>query len=134
MPRIGRTFSIRTTTLVVALGGRIGAVAAALVVSSREYRDRIRSSLIAASRAMTPRINRLFSIRPARIVSALGNRIAAVAAALDVGSQEYRNRIGSSLAASRAIMRRTERTFSIRTAMLVLTVGSGTVAIATALV
>jgi hypothetical protein len=58
----------------------------------------------------------------------------AIVAALLVLYREYRDQIGSSLiAASRVIMPRKERTFSIRTAMLVLALGSGLVAIATAL-
>jgi len=55
MPRIGRTFSIRTAMLTLTVGSGIVAIAAALVVgwlSYREYRDRIGSSLIAASRAI----------------------------------------------------------------------------------
>jgi two-component sensor histidine kinase len=131
MPRIGRTFSVRTATTF--LGNGIVAIAAALVVLYREYKDRIGSSQIAVSRAIMPRIERTFSIRTAtRLV---GSSIVAIGAASVVLYRKYRNRIGSGLiAASRAIMPRTERTFSIRTAMLVLTVGSGIVAIATALV
>jgi two-component sensor histidine kinase len=92
-------------TVRIFIGSGVFAIAAALVVLYREYRDRIASSVIAASRTIMP----LY--------------------------REYRDRIGSSLiAASRAIMPRIERTFSIRTAMLILTVGSGIVAIATALV
>jgi two-component sensor histidine kinase len=55
MPRIERTFSIRTAMLTLTVGSGIVAIAAALVVgwlSYREYRDRIGSSLIAASRAI----------------------------------------------------------------------------------
>src|SRR5215469_4289186 len=55
MPRIERTFSIRTAMLTLTIGSGIVAIAAALVVgwlSYREYRDRIGSSLIAASRAI----------------------------------------------------------------------------------
>jgi two-component sensor histidine kinase len=50
-----RTFSIRTAMLTLTVGSGIVAIAAALVVgwlSYREYRDRIGSSLIAASRAI----------------------------------------------------------------------------------
>ncbi len=50
-----RTFSIRTAMLILTVGSGIVAVAAAVVVgwlSYREYRDRIGSSLIAASRAI----------------------------------------------------------------------------------
>ena len=50
-----RTFSIRTAMLILTAGSGIVAIAAALVVgwlSYREYRDRIGSSLIAASRAI----------------------------------------------------------------------------------
>jgi len=50
-----RTFSIRTAMLILTVGSGIVAMAAALVVgwlSYREYRDRIGSSLIAASRAI----------------------------------------------------------------------------------
>src|SRR6516162_1346839 len=50
-----RTFSIRTAMLILAVGSGIVAIAAALVVgwlSYRDYRDRIGSSLIAASRAI----------------------------------------------------------------------------------
>jgi len=50
-----RTFSIRTAMLILAVGSGVVAVAAALVVgwlSYREYRDRIGSSLVAASRAI----------------------------------------------------------------------------------
>jgi two-component sensor histidine kinase len=50
-----RTFSIRTAMLILTVGSGIVAIAAALVVgwlSYREYRDRIGSSLIAASRAI----------------------------------------------------------------------------------
>jgi two-component sensor histidine kinase len=50
-----RTFSIRTALLILTVGSGIVAIAAALVVgwlSYREYRDRIGSSLIAASRAI----------------------------------------------------------------------------------
>jgi two-component sensor histidine kinase len=55
MPRIERTFSIRTAMLTLTVGSGILAIAAALVVgwlSYREYRDRIGSSLVAASRAI----------------------------------------------------------------------------------
>src|SRR5215831_10183284 len=55
MPRIERTFSIRTAMLILALGSGIVAITAALVVgwlSYRDYRDRIGSSLIATSRAI----------------------------------------------------------------------------------
>src|SRR6516225_2737758 len=50
-----RTFSIRTAMLILTVGSGIVAIAAALAVgwlSYREYRDRIGSSLIAASRAI----------------------------------------------------------------------------------
>jgi hypothetical protein len=50
-----RTFSIRTAMLILTVSSGIVAIAAALVVgwlSYREYRDRIGSSLIAASRAI----------------------------------------------------------------------------------
>ena len=50
-----RTFSIRTAMLLLTAGSGIVAIAAALVVgwlSYREYRDRVGSSLIAASRAI----------------------------------------------------------------------------------
>jgi two-component sensor histidine kinase len=50
-----RTFSIRTAMLILTAGSAMVAIAAALVVgwlSYREYRDRIGSSLIAASRAI----------------------------------------------------------------------------------
>jgi two-component sensor histidine kinase len=106
MPRIGRTFSIRTATTF--LGSGIVAIAAALVVLYREYRDRIGSSLIAASRAIMPRTERTFSIRTAMLILALGSGIVAIGTALVVGwlsYRDYRDRIGSSLiAASRAIM------------------------------
>ena len=55
MAQRDRTFSIRTAMLMLTVGSGIVAVAAALVVgwlSYREYRDRIGSSLIAASRAI----------------------------------------------------------------------------------
>jgi two-component sensor histidine kinase len=55
MPRIERTFSTRTAMLTLTVGSGILAIAAALVVgwlSYREYRDRIGSSLMAASRAI----------------------------------------------------------------------------------
>jgi hypothetical protein len=131
MPRIERTFSIRTATTLLA--GGIVAIAAALVVRCREYRDRIGSSLIAAGRAVMPRIERSSSIRTA--TTFLGSGIVAIAAALVMRYRECRDRIGSRLiAASRARMPATERTFSIRTAMLILALGSGIVAIATALV
>ena len=55
MPRIERTFSIRSAMIILTIGSGIVAIAAALVVgwlSYREYRDRIGSSLIAASRAI----------------------------------------------------------------------------------
>src|SRR6516165_7738971 len=55
MPRKERTFSIRTAMLILIVGSGILAIAAALLVgwfSYREYRDRIGSSLIAASRAI----------------------------------------------------------------------------------
>src|SRR5262250_185966 len=55
MARIERTFSIRTAMLILIVGSGIVAIAAALLVgwfSYREYRDRIGSSLIAASRAI----------------------------------------------------------------------------------
>ena len=104
MPRIERTFS----TKFLALGSGIVAIAAALVVVYREYRDRIGSSLIAASRAIMPRTDRTFSIRTAMLVLTVGSGIVAIATALVVGwlsYREYRDRIGSSLiAASRAIM------------------------------
>jgi two-component sensor histidine kinase len=106
MPRIERTFSIRTATTF--LGSGIVAIAAALVMLYREYRDRIGSSLIAASRAIMPRIERTFSIRTAMLILTVGSGIVAIATALVVGwlsYREYRDRIGSSLiAASRAIM------------------------------
>src|SRR5260370_18000739 len=50
-----RTFSIRTAMLMLTVGSGIVTIAAALFVgwwSYREYRDRIGSSLIAASRAI----------------------------------------------------------------------------------
>ncbi len=106
MPRIGRTFSIRTATTF--LGSGIVAIAAALVVLYREYRDRIGSSWIAASRAIMPQTERTFSIRTAMLILALGSGIVAITTALVVGwlsYRDYRDRIGSSLlAASRAIM------------------------------
>jgi two-component sensor histidine kinase len=106
MPRIGRTFSIRTAATVLDSG--IVAIAAALVVLYREYRNRIGSSLIAASRAIMPRTERTFSIRTAMLILALGSGIVAIGTALVVGwlsYRDYRDRIGSSLlAASRAIM------------------------------
>ena len=106
MPPIGRTFSIRTATTF--LGSGIVAIAAALVALYREYRDRISSSLIAASRAIMPRTERTFSIRTAMLILALGSGIVAIGTALVVGwlsYRDYRDRIGSSLiAASRAIM------------------------------
>jgi hypothetical protein len=106
MPPIGRTFSIRTATTF--LGSGIVAIAAALVALYREYRDRIGSSLIAASRAIMPRTERTFSIRTAMLTLALGSGIVAIGTALVVGwlsYRDYRDRIGSSLiAASRAIM------------------------------
>ena len=55
MPLKERTFSIRTAMLILTVGSGIVAIVAALVVgwlSYREYRDRIGSSLIAASRAI----------------------------------------------------------------------------------
>ena len=55
MARIERTFSIRTAMLILIVGSGIVAIAAALLVgwfSYREYRDRMGSSLIAASRAI----------------------------------------------------------------------------------
>jgi two-component sensor histidine kinase len=55
MPQTERTFSIRTAMLILALGSGIVAIATALVVgwlSYRDYRDRIGSSLLAASRAI----------------------------------------------------------------------------------
>ena len=55
MAQRDRTFSIRTAMLMLTVGSGIVAVAAALFVgwwSYREYRDRIGSSLIAASRAI----------------------------------------------------------------------------------
>jgi hypothetical protein len=55
MPRIERTFSIRTAMLTLTVGSGILAITAALAVgwlSYRENRDRIGSSLIAASRAI----------------------------------------------------------------------------------
>jgi two-component sensor histidine kinase len=103
MPRIGRTFSIQTAAAFLASG--IVAIAAALVVRYRKYRDRIGSGLIAARRAST---ERTFSIRTAMILLALGSGIVAIVTALVVGwlsYRDYRDRIGSSLlAASRAIM------------------------------
>jgi two-component sensor histidine kinase len=127
MSRIERTLS----KIFFALGSGIIAIAGTLVVLYREYRDRIGSSLMAASRAIMPRIERTFST----ILFALGSGIVAISGAVVVVYREYRDQISSSLvAASRAIMPRTERTFSIGTAMLVLTVGSGIVAIATALI
>jgi hypothetical protein len=106
MPRIGRTFSIRTATTF--LGSGIVAIAAAFVGLYREYRDRIGSSLIAASRAIMPRTERTFSIRTAMLILTLGSGIVAIGTALVVGwlsYRDYRDRIGSSLiAASRAIM------------------------------
>jgi two-component sensor histidine kinase len=106
MPPIGRTFSIRTAKTF--LGSGIVAIAAALVALYREYRDRIGSSLIAASRAIMPRTERTFSIRTAMLILALGSGIVAIGTALVVGwlsYRDYRDRIGSSLiAASRAIM------------------------------
>jgi hypothetical protein len=50
-----RTFSIRTAMLMLIIGSGIVAIAAGLIVgwlSYREYRERIGSSLIAASRAI----------------------------------------------------------------------------------
>jgi two-component sensor histidine kinase len=55
MPRTERTFSIRTAMLILGLGSGIVAITTALVVgwlSYRDYRDRIGSSLLAASRAI----------------------------------------------------------------------------------
>jgi len=55
MARIERTFSIRTAMLILIVGSGIVAIVAALLVgwfSYREYRDRMGSSLIAASRAI----------------------------------------------------------------------------------
>ena len=55
MAPIERTFSIRTAMLILIVGSGIVAVAAAVLVgwlSYREYRDRIGSSLVAASRAI----------------------------------------------------------------------------------
>jgi two-component sensor histidine kinase len=55
MAQRDRTFSIRTAMLMLTVGSGIVAIAAALFVSwwsYREYRDRIGSSLIAASRAI----------------------------------------------------------------------------------
>jgi two-component sensor histidine kinase len=108
MPRIERTFSSRAGTIFRALGSGIVAITAALVMGSREYRDRISSSLIAASRAIMPRTERTFSIRTAMLILGLGSGIVAIATALVVGwlsYRDYRDRIGSSLiAASRAIM------------------------------
>ena len=55
MARIERTFSIRTAMLILIVGSGIVAIAAAVLVgwlSYREYRDRIGSSLVAASRAI----------------------------------------------------------------------------------
>ena len=55
MPRTERTFSIRTAMLTLVVGSGILAIVAALVVgwlSYRENRDRIGSSLVAASRAI----------------------------------------------------------------------------------
>jgi len=131
MPRIERTFS--TTFLTLRSG--IIAIAGALVVLYREYRHHIGSSLIAASRAIMPRKERTFAIRTATTFLALRSAIVVIAGGLVVVYRECKDHIGSSLiAASRAIMPRKERSFSIRTAMLVLTVGSGIVAIATALV
>jgi len=106
MPRIGRTLSTRTATTF--LGSGIIAIGAALVVLYREYRGRIGSSVLAASRSMMPRTERTFSIRTAMVVLALGSGIVAIATALLVGwlsYRDYRDRTGSSLlAASRAIM------------------------------
>ena len=55
MAPIERTFSIRTAMLILIVGSGIVAIAAAVLVgwlSYREYRDRIGSSLVAASRAI----------------------------------------------------------------------------------
>ena len=55
MRLLERTFSIRTVMLTLVCGGVIVMLGAALVagwLSYREYRDRIGSSLIAASRAI----------------------------------------------------------------------------------
>ena len=104
MPRIERTLS----KLFFALGRGIIAIAGPLVLLYREYRDRIGSSLIAASRTIKPRTERTFSIRTAMLVLTVGSGIVAIATALVVGwlsYRDYRERIGSSLlAASRAIM------------------------------
>ncbi len=83
-------------------------MAASLLVLYREHRDRIRSSLLAASRAIKSRPERTFSIRTAMLVLTFGSGVVAIATALVVGwlsYRDYRDRIGSSLlAASRAIM------------------------------
>ena len=55
MAPIERTFSIRTAMLILIVGSGIVAIAAAVLVgwlSYREYRDRVGSSLVAASRAI----------------------------------------------------------------------------------
>jgi len=55
MARIERTFSIRTAMLILIVGSGIVAIAASLLVgwfSYREYRDRVGSSLVSASRAI----------------------------------------------------------------------------------
>ncbi len=102
MPRIGRAFSIRTATTFLSSG--IVAIAAAVLVRYREYRERIGSSLI----AITPLTKHTFSIRTAMLVLTIGSGIVAIATALVVGwlsYRDYRDRIGSDLlAASRAIM------------------------------
>jgi hypothetical protein len=62
-----RAFSIRTAMLMLIIGSGIIAIAAALVVgwlSYREYRDRIGSSLIAASRAIMVSIDGEFDQCP----------------------------------------------------------------------
>src|SRR5690349_18658012 len=118
MPRIGRTLA----TIFFALRSGIIVIAGSLVVLYRQYRHRIGGSLIAASRATTPRIARTLST----IFFALRSGIIAIAGALRSG--------GTLIAARRARIPRKQGTFSIRTAMLVLTVGSGIVAVTTALV
>ena len=55
MAPIERTFSIRTAMLILIVGSGIVAIAAAVLVgclSYREYRDRVGSSLVSASRAI----------------------------------------------------------------------------------
>jgi two-component sensor histidine kinase len=108
MPRIEPKFSTRAATIFLALRSRITAIAAALILGLRHYRNRIGGSLIAASRAIMPRTERTFSIRTAMLVLTVGSGIVAISTALVVGwlsYRDYRDRIGTSLlAASQAIM------------------------------